>query len=377
MMRVQPIIEAKTAPVLCKRKRNVEIRATGSSPVVNLADAAHGATFLGKGPMPRLGLGLAALGRPGYINLGHGDDLSSGKSVEDLRNNCCAVLDAAWEAGIRYFDAARSYGRAEEFLAGWLAARGVRPGDVAVGSKWGYRYTAGWATDTGGLPHEVKEHTRSHLASQSQESRQLLGSYLGLYQIHSATLDSGVLDADDVIDELASLKRDLGWRIGLSLSGERQAETLRRAMGVASPLDGSPLFDCVQATWNLLEVSCGDALLEAHEHGMSVIVKEALANGRLTPRNGAEAFAGKLRVLEGMARELDTTVDALALAAAMAQPFAPMVLSGAATPQQLASNFAAAALSAWLPEGALLELRGALAQDPAEYWRERGGLTWN
>ena len=34
------------------------------------------------------------------------------------------MLDAAYAAGVRYVDAARSYGRAEEFLAGWLAERG-------------------------------------------------------------------------------------------------------------------------------------------------------------------------------------------------------------------------------------------------------------
>ena len=66
---------------------------------------------------------------------------------------------------------------------------------------------------------QVKEHTLPHLQHQSAESRQLLGGYLGLYQIHSATLESGVLDAADVIAELAALKQDRGWRIGLSLSG--------------------------------------------------------------------------------------------------------------------------------------------------------------
>ncbi|MGB5748926.1 MAG: aldo/keto reductase, partial [Desulfobacterales bacterium] len=35
------------------------------------------------------------------------------------------VLDSAWDAGIRYFDAARSYGKAEDFLHSWLAKRGI------------------------------------------------------------------------------------------------------------------------------------------------------------------------------------------------------------------------------------------------------------
>ncbi|MEN0068630.1 MAG: aldo/keto reductase, partial [Myxococcota bacterium] len=97
------------------------------------------------GPFGRgasLGLGLAALGRPGYINLGHDEDLGPDKSVAALEARTWEVLDAALAAGIRYFDAARSYGQAEAFLGRWLAQR--RPDDVFTSSKWGYRYTANW-----------------------------------------------------------------------------------------------------------------------------------------------------------------------------------------------------------------------------------------
>ena len=92
----------------------------------------------------RLGVGLAALGRPGYINLGHAEDLAHQYAITAMRARTHAVLDAAWEAGVRYFDAARSYGRAEEFLANWLASRPIAPDAAVVGSKWGYTYTAGW-----------------------------------------------------------------------------------------------------------------------------------------------------------------------------------------------------------------------------------------
>src|SRR3954468_8802772 len=71
----------------------------------------------------RIGLGLAALGRPAYITPGRDADLPD-RSVAGLRERSFAVLDAAYAAGVRYFDAARSYGRAEEFLGGWLADRG-------------------------------------------------------------------------------------------------------------------------------------------------------------------------------------------------------------------------------------------------------------
>src|SRR5688500_5490126 len=92
----------------------------------------------GRSGMTRLGLGLAALARPAYITSGRATELGDRRSVDDLRRRAVAVLDAAYDAGIRYVDVARSYGRAEEFLAGWLAGR-PDVDDVVVGSKWGYK----------------------------------------------------------------------------------------------------------------------------------------------------------------------------------------------------------------------------------------------
>lgn len=54
------------------------------------------------------------------------------------------------------------------------------------------------------------------------------------------------------------------------------------------------------------DVCClaGPTLLKAKESGRSVIVKEAMANGRLTPRNADPAFAPKLRLLCGTAEQV-------------------------------------------------------------------------
>ena len=316
-----------------------------------------------------LGLGLAALGRPGYINLGHAQDLGQEYEVEAMEAQTHEVLEAAWEAGIRYFDAARSYGRAEQFLASWLRRREIAPEDVTVGSKWGYTYTAGWRVDAD--VHEVKEHSLPVLQRQVQESRDLLGRQLDLYQIHSATMSSGVLDNEPVLDELARLRAG-GLCIGLTLSGERQAQTLERALQVRR--DGRLLFDTVQATWNLLERSAGPVLAEAAEAGMGVIVKEALANGRLTPRNEEPDFREQMALRNEVAGELDTTVDALALAAVLAQPWAGVVLSGAATVDHVRSN--ARAVSLHLDDATLARL-DALQEDPAAYWQTRSELEWN
>src|SRR5947207_1488155 len=98
----------------------------------------------------RMGIGLAAVARPAYITSGRAADLGAHRSVADLRSRTEAVLDAAYAAGIRYIDVARSYGRAEEFLAGWLAERGRA--DVIVGSKWLplYRWLAAGRSSPGG-----------------------------------------------------------------------------------------------------------------------------------------------------------------------------------------------------------------------------------
>ena len=58
-------------------------------------------------------------------------------------------------------------------------------------------------------------------------------------------------------------------------------------------VEGVPLFSSVQATYNLLEPSAGPALAEAHDAGRTVIVKEALANGRLV-QEAADSPLGRL-----------------------------------------------------------------------------------
>jgi len=291
-----------------------------------------------------IGLGLAALGRPGYITLDRGHDLGADRSVAVLERRSHEVLSAAYDAGIRYFDAARSYGYAERFLASWLRQRGLQPSDVTVGSKWGYTYVGDWKVDA--PVHEVKDHSLAALRRQIEESRALLGKYLDLYQIHSATLESGVLDDDRVLAELNRL-RATGLVIGLSVSGPRQAEVIRRAL--AARVDGVNPFQVVQATWNLLEPSAGPALAEAHDAGWGIIIKEALANGRLAAQ------------------------DRVAIAAALANPWVSVVLSGAVNAAQLRSNITA--LDAPLATDELAEL-SRLAEPPDQYWKERSALPW-
>ncbi|MCX3289364.1 aldo/keto reductase [Streptomyces sp. NEAU-H22] len=312
-------------------------------------------------PTCHIGLGLAAVGRPGYINLGRDEDLGEDRSVETLRTRTHELLDAAYAQGVRYFDAARSYGRSEEFLADWL---GDRPGldDIVVGSKWGYTYTADWSTDA--EKHEVKDHTLATYERQRAESDTLLGDRLDLYQIHSVTPDSPALTDKELHAKLAEAAAQ-GLTVGFSTSGPAQADAIRAALAVT--VDGEPLFRTVQSTYNVLETSAAPALAEAHDAGLTVIVKEGMANGRLAGPHAPDA-------VREIAERTGLGCDAVALAVILRQPWAGVVLSGAATTNQLASNLHAAVVD--LDDDQLTRL-APLAEEPHVYWERRALLPWH
>jgi aryl-alcohol dehydrogenase-like predicted oxidoreductase len=302
--------------------------------------------------MGRLGLGLAAIGRPAYITSDRDRDLPGDRSRDALRARAHELLDAAYALGLRYVDVARSYGDAEQFLGSWLDDR--QPDDVFVASKWGYEYVGDWRLDVD--MHEVKHHDLATFRRQLAESRALLGDRLRLYQVHSLTPDSPLLSDRPLLDALAEL-RDGGIEVGVSTSGPRQAEAVERALELG-------LFASVQATWNLLERSAGPALAVAHEAGCRVVVKEAVANGRLV---GAEAPPALLAVAE----RYGVGPDAVAIGAVLAQPWCDVVLSGAVTPEQLGSN--AAAVSFALDE---LDELADLVEPAEQYWLTRSRRPW-
>src|SRR6201989_1999979 len=178
---------------------------------------------------------------------------------------------------------------------------------------------------------EVKDHSLAMFTTQLAQSRALLGDRLTLYQVHSLTLDSGLFTDPALLAALSRLRAE-GVIIGLSTSGPRQADTIRRALSLT--VDGQPLFTAAEVTWNLLEPSAGPAAAEAAAAGWAVLVKEAVANGRPTPAGGPPASLTALAAAHGVSE------DAIALAAALAQPWASVVLSGAGTRAQLEENLA-------------------------------------
>jgi aryl-alcohol dehydrogenase-like predicted oxidoreductase len=167
------------------------------------------------------------------------------------------------------------------------------------------------------------------------------------------------LDDTAVLDELDRLRAG-GLSIGLSVTGPEQARTIEHAIEIGG-------FDAVQATWNLLETAAGPTLAAAHAAGLAVIVKEALANGRLSAR-------GQIGQIMEAAREVGCTPDALALGAVLAQPWVDVVLSGATTTAELTSNLAARTLEL---EPGLFERLTTIREDSDTYWSTRAALPWN
>jgi len=331
-------------------------------------------------PLPHLGLGMAALGRPGYINLDRDSIFgnSDSRSIEDMQTQANLVLDSLFQYGRTgngdrqkqqlWVDCARSYGLSEKFLGEYLRKKNIAPEEVYVSSKWGYSYVADWKVQLeAGKPHEVKDHSVENFLKQFEESMNILGDYINLYQIHSATFESGVLENNDIHKALHKCKKENGISIGLSASSPIQDEVIQKAMTIE--VDGMKLFDSVQCTFNLLEQRPAICLLKAHEAGIDVIVKEGMANGRVLQNPVVQEYSDKL----------SCSPDQLALACILAQPFQPRVLSGAVTPDQLGSNLRAEAIAKRLRTDPVLlaEIMKKTRMDSETYWSDRSMLAWN
>lgn len=309
-----------------------------------------------------LGLGTAAIGRPQYINIKQ--DKSAAINMAIFKQNGIAVLNEAYAKGIRYFDTAPGYGMAEELLIDWLKEKNAPA--IEVATKWGYTYVANF--NAAATEHEVKEHSLGKLTEQWKQSKQLL-PYLTTYQIHSATFESGVLENEEVLQKLFELKTQYHLKIGLTTTGNNQAAVLQKALTIQQ--DGEGLFDVFQCTYNILEQSIFSVLeLLSNKR---LIIKEALANGRLFPNKAYPHYSVLYTVLTGLSIKYKVGIDAIALRFCIdsLQPYT--VLSGASTVNQLSENSLSLDFSLSTEDLELLKSYTVLSD---AYWNERKQLSW-
>lgn len=308
----------------------------------------------------KIGLGLAAIGRPEYINIR--DNTSIDKSFSAFKKNALEMLDFAYKIGVRYFDTAASYGKGEDFLKKWHNK--TNHTDAVIGTKWGYTYVANWELGYSGK-HEIKEHSLEKLKEQWQASKSLLPN-LKIYQIHSATFDSGVLDNVDVLNELHKLKKTHNLKIGLTSSGSNQQEVIKKSLEIE--IEGKALFDSYQVTYNILEQAAFPILEKLVASKKIVIIKEALANGRV--------FLKDLQseTLNQLAQKYKVGIDAVALRFVIDTLNPTYVLSGASTIDQLKENYKA--LDFQLTKSEIENLK-MMKETSSTYWNERNKLSWH
>jgi len=312
-----------------------------------------------------IGLGTAAIGRPQYINLRQ--EAIVDFSLDAFKKQGKLVLDEAYRKGIRYFDTAPGYGLAEQLLIDWIEEK--RHKDVEIATKWGYTYVANFNPNA--IIHEVKEHSLEKLNQQWEQSKSLL-PYLTSYQIHSATFDSGIYKNIEALDRLSKLKSEYGLLIGLTTSGPNQSEVIKESLEIER--DGTALFDVFQVTYNLLDQSLTQIGKELIAQKKRIVIKEALANGRIFPNRKYLNYNTLYQELQRLAIKYKVGIDAIALRFCIdsMEPF--MVLSGASNEKHIVENLKATQFK--LEEKDLFSLQ-QLSISPEQYWQERNQLGWN
>jgi len=313
----------------------------------------------------QLGLGTAALGRPQYINVRQ--EKSKEQDLETFKKQGFTVLENAYNLGIRYFDTAPGYGLAERLVLDWLQSK--NDPSIQIATKWGYTYVANFNANA--TIHEIKEHSIEKLQEQWQVSKAFM-PHLRVYQIHSATLETGVLANEAVLNQLALLKKEHNLKIGITTTGANQVAVIKKALDVA--VGGHQLFDAFQVTYNVLEQSLGDILSDLIQKNKKIIIKEALANGRIFRNNDYKKYHDLYNELEHLSHKYGVGVDAIALQLCAQKVAKSIILSGASNTTQLQENLRLNTFR--LTEEEIQEL-AAFKIDPITYWEERKQLQWN
>ncbi len=257
-----------------------------------------------------------------------------------------AVVHAALDAGITFFDTADVYGgtRSEEFLGRALAGRRDQ---VVIATKFGSRLDD---QHRGARPEYVRQAAEASL-------RRLGTDHIDLYQLHWPDRDVPIAETLGALDQLvrAGKVREIGCS-NFSVEQLREAEE-----GVRG---GAARFVSVQNEYSLLHRDPErDVLLECARLGLAFLPYFPLASGLLTGkyRRGRPApsgtriadggWAGELltdqnlalvEVLEQFAKSRGRTLLELAVSWLLAQPGVASVIAGATSPGQVKANTAAA-----------------------------------
>ncbi|HET6675850.1 MAG TPA: aldo/keto reductase [Nitrospiraceae bacterium] len=284
-----------------------------------------------------------------------------GKRLDE--GSTAAVVLAALDAGITFFDTADIYGetKSEEFLG---RALGRRRNDIVLATKFGMQVDE---QRTGAKPDYVRQAVEDSL-------RRLGTDCMDLYQLHQPDPKTPIADTLGALDELvrAGKVREIG-------CSNFSTDELRAAEKATRP--GAARFISVQNEYSLLHREPEHGVLEeCRRAGLAFIPYFPLASGLLTGKYrhgqpppqgsrlqsqfGTEPFTEEnLLLVESLlkfARLRGRTLVELAMSWLASRPTVASVIAGATSPEQVKANAAAAG---WrLSEADMAELDGILSR---------------
>ena len=306
----------------------------------------------------------------GAMTFGEADEKSMMHKVGTPETESLALMSRALEAGVNFWDTANVYGQdglSERVIGKWFAETRKRH-DVVLATKC--RFGMGPGPNDRGA-------SRLHIKRALEDSLRRLGTdYVDLYQIH---MQDAQTPEDEVVAAMDELVREgkIHYFGASNYAAYRLVESLW-----ASDRRGLSRFVTLQAQYNLLERSLEFEHIPAlRRFGLGLLPWSPLAGGFLSGkyRRGAAAPADSrlgiksqrfegvdkeanwkiLDVLLEVAKEVEASPAAVALAWILKQPTVSSVIIGVRTAAQLDDNLRAAELQ--LPEGALAKLTAASA----------------
>jgi aryl-alcohol dehydrogenase-like predicted oxidoreductase len=281
----------------------------------------------------------------------------------ESREEAFALMDAAWDLGIRLFDTAASYGggRSETWIGEWMAARGRRP---VVETKV-FNSVVGDPNDYGLAPDRIRRELAGSLERLGLER-------VELYLTHAMDAETPLELTLAALDELVA-----AGTVGAIGASNVDAPYLERALALGDA-EGLAGFGWVQNSYSLLDREESRDVLELCAlEGLGFTPYGPLAGGWLTGkyRRGAPAPAGSrmttrpeayeefvndrvydaLEAFEAAARDRGVDMAALALAWLLADERVTSVIVGPRRPEHLEPVRAALELRLTPAEAAELE----------------------
>jgi aryl-alcohol dehydrogenase-like predicted oxidoreductase len=203
----------------------------------------------------------------------------------ETEEQALALMDRAWELGVRVFDTADAYGggRSETWIGRWLAARGHRP---VLATKV-FNSVVGDPSDRGLAPDRIRRQIDGSLERLGVER-------VELYLIHAPDPETPLAETLGAFDELVR-----AGKVGAIGASNVDRAYLEEALAI-SEREGLVRFEWVQNSYSLLDREPEDGVLRCcAEHGLGFTPFSPLAGGWLTGKySRGESFPAGSRMTQ-------------------------------------------------------------------------------